>query len=119
MTSNETTSLESAFVILAHVLDHGRLVDRVTTLELLRVALVAVDVASRQPVLAAPGLEALVLVHDIDLLESKRLGLVEEEVGHDTGCQVGAEEHETEAIADAIGCVGSEETDHEVGCMAC
>lgn len=90
-----------------------------TTLELLRVTLGAVDVTGRHPVLAVAGVDAGVAVHDVDLLEGERLGLVEEEVGHNASGQVGAEEDVTETIADAIGGVGSEETDKEVGCRMC
>jgi len=61
-----------------------------------------------------PGLEVLLAVHDVDLLEGQRFGLVQEEVHHDAGEEVRAAEDKAEAVANAVGGVGGEEADHEV-----
>ena len=118
MSSKGECNLCIAHMRLAHVLSpvsrRGLVVDRVATLPELRVAGVAVRVALGQPLRALPRLKTGLAVHDIDLLESKRLGLVQEEVDHEAGGQVGAAEYEAEAVADAVGGVWGEETDHEV-----
>jgi hypothetical protein len=103
---------------LTHILSPIRrrdlVVNRVATLPELRVASVAVGVALGQPLLALPRLEIRLAVHDVDLLQRKGLGLVQEEVDHDTSGQVGAAENEPEAVADSIGGIRGEEADHEV-----
>jgi hypothetical protein len=95
---------------LAHIFRPVRrrclVIDRVAAVPELRVAGVAVRVALGQPLRALPRLKTWLAVHDIDLLERERLGLVQEEVDHEAGGQVGAAEDEAEAVADAVGGVG-------------
>lgn len=102
---------------LTHILSlsvRSLVIDGVAAFPELRVASVTVGVALGQPARAFPRLKIRLAVHDVDLLERKRFGLVQEEVDHDAGGQVGAAEDEAEAVADAVGGVGGEETNHEV-----
>lgn len=62
---------------------------------------VTVQIALWVPLAALPRPKLLLAVHDINLLKSKRLGLVEEEVHNEPGRGVGAEENEAESVADA------------------
>lgn len=56
----------------------------------------------------------MVRVHDVDILERKRLGLEEEEV-HNACCdKVAAEEDETKCVANTVIGIWCEETDQEV-----
>lgn len=78
------------------------------------IALVTSDVASRYPLLASPSREAVVRVHDIDVLERQRLRFEKEEVDDACGYEVAAEEDKTEGITDTVVGVRGEETDQEV-----
>lgn len=79
-----------------------------------RIAGIPVNIPIRHPVLAVPGFEVFLAVHDVHLLEGEGFGFEEEEVDHYAGGEVGAAEDEAEAVADAVGGVGGEEADHEV-----
>lgn len=87
---------------------------RGSTLEGLSIAFVAVNITFRHPLAAVPRLEIFLAVHDVHLLESKRLGIVQEEVNHDTSGQICAEEDKAETIADTRVRKGSKKADEKV-----
>ena len=79
-----------------------------------RISLITIEIALRTPLAALPRLEIPLAVHDIDLLQGQRLGLIQEEVHDDGGRGVGAEEDEAESVADPRVGEGRQKGNHEV-----
>ena len=79
-----------------------------------RIPCIPVQIALWAPLATLPWLKLPLAVHYIDLLKSKILSLVEEEIHDDGGSGVGTEEDEAETIADARVGEGRQERNHEV-----
>ncbi len=94
----------------------SRLVNRTASplIPVRRVPRVTVQITLGDPFTALPRPKLPLAVHDIDLLEGQRLGFVEEEVHNDRGRGIGAEEDETESVADPRVGEGGQERNHEV-----
>lgn len=83
-------------------------------LPILPIPRIPINIPLRHPILALPSFQAAVRVHGVNVLETERFGLEEEEVDHDGGEGVAAEEDEAEGVADAVVGEGREEGYEEV-----
>lgn len=77
------------------------------------VTLLTGDVARRNPLARGPGLEAIVTVHEVDILQRQAARLVEEEPHENTGSEIAGGEDESKVVGDALVGKGAEETNED------
>ena len=77
------------------------------------VALLAGNVARRHPLAGGPGLEVVLAVHEVDVLERQAAGLVEEEPDEDAGGQIAGGKDVSKVVGDALVGEGAEETNED------